>query len=205
MRAWPVAVLVPVLLPLDLPSRPAAAATPPAGEVVIESITTQGDGCDPASVVADISPDGQALTVVYSALTAEVTPAAPGTARRQCRLHLKLRVPKGWSYALENVDFGGYVFLEDGVRARHDTRFHIQGEAPERGAGVSWQDAHDEPYLLQGLGAGAPLEWSRCGKGKFVKITTDVEVSNVAQPDATGMVIVTSTDAQVYRLVWKKC
>jgi hypothetical protein len=198
-------ILVAFALLLDPPSATAAASHPPSGTVIMESLTYDGAGCPPGSAGADISPDGQALTVTYSNLTTEVGPGTPATRAIECRLRLKLRVPKGWSYALENVDFRGYTFLEDGVSAEQRTRFHIQGEAPETGAVAQLDGPADEDYLLQALGTGEPLRWSRCGKGKFVDVRTRLSLSNQGAPDATGVLVVSSTDAQIYRLKWQRC
>jgi hypothetical protein len=183
----------------------AAPSHPPSGTVSIESSQAEGSGCPAGSVAADISSDGQAITVTYSALNVEVGPAATGARARECTLNLRLNVPRGWQYALENVDFRGFAFLEPGVTGEQVTRFHIQGEAPETGTAVTLHGPAEDEYLYQTLGTGEPLRWSRCSKGKFVKLRTRLAVSNPDNPQATGMMFVTSTDAQIYHLKWQAC
>ena len=190
---------------LASPAHAPAADTTPLG-VTLESVRTQGAGCGPEDVVVDISPDGQALTVLFSKLGVEVVPGGPAEARSECRLDLRFNVPKHWSYALENVDFRGFVFLEPGVTAQETTRFHIQGEAPESGASASFVGETEETdYLLEARPVEGPLSWSRCGKGKFVKLSTTLTASNARAPGGTGMLQVTSADAQVYHLRWRRC
>ena len=190
---------------LASPAHAPAADTTPVG-VTLESVRAQGAGCGAEDVVVDISPDGQALTVLFSKLGVEVVPGAPAQARTECRLDLRFNVPKHWSYALENVDFRGFVFLEPGVTAEQTTRFHIQGEAPETGVSASFVgETEESDYLLQARAVDGPLAWSRCGKGKFVKLSTTVAVSNARAPSGTGMLQVTSADAQVYHLRWRRC
>src|SRR6478735_7372120 len=90
---------------------PASAKKPDApdeGAVTVESVAYSGDGCPEGSVAAHISPDAEAFTVIFSRFIAEVGPVvATTTARRQCKLHVKLSVPRGWSYALVGTDFRG--------------------------------------------------------------------------------------------------
>src|SRR5690242_1195724 len=110
MRASLVAVAVVWMSP-ELAAAPPP--RPPAGTVTMDSVSVSGSGCAAPSVNADISSDGQAITVSYSQLDVEVGPDANGTRSVECNLDLRLSVPKGWAYALENVDFRGYAFLED--------------------------------------------------------------------------------------------
>jgi hypothetical protein len=179
---------------------------PAQGSVSIQSIAFEGDGCPPGSATASLSPDGQAFTVIFSGFGASAGPTAKATdASHRCQLHVKVAVPKGWSYALSGVDFRGYVQLDPGVVASQQARYHLSGESPETTAAYTWQGAYDDDYAVRDIGATSPLYWSGCGKGKNLEIVTEVKVDNAQAPTQSGFLAVDSIDGEVFHLQWRAC
>lgn len=179
---------------------------PDIGAVSVESVDYSGDGCPAGTVATHISPDAEAFTVIFSQFLAEVGPAAAVTsARRQCKLHVKLSVPRGWSYALSGTDFRGYATLDPGVVATRQSTYHMSGESPETTAQYRWQGAFDDDYAVRDLGGDAAAYWSRCGGGKNLMITTVLQVDGGGSGGGAGVLDVDSVDGEVHHLSWRKC
>lgn len=178
---------------------------PHPGGVSVESVTYNGTGCPAGSVSVVLSPDGEAMTVAFSQLFAAVgTGIAAADTSHHCKLHVKVNVPPGWSYALASVDYRGYVALDPGMTARRQSRYHISGESPVRTIASTWSGAVDDSYAVRDLGAGAPAPayWSRCGKGKNLMIETRVDVQGAS---GQGLVTVDAVDGEIFHLVWQQC
>ena len=173
--------------------------------VAIDSVTYSGDGCPAGSVAVGLSPDGEAFTVAFSQLFAAVgSGLAAEDAGQHCRLHIKLSVPAGWSYALASVDYRGFVMLDDGMTATRQSNYHISGESPVKALGSTWSGALDDNYSVRDLGAGAPAPayWSRCGKGKNLIIDSRLHVHGTS---GQGLVTVDALDGEIFHLVWRQC
>src|SRR3954452_9557669 len=94
-----------LLLIAPLLSSPAFAAPgkppKPTDRVVIDTVKVQGSGCQKTATVA-MSLDNSAFTVTYSAYVVQVGPnAGKRDDTKNCRLTLKMDVPKGCTYAIE--------------------------------------------------------------------------------------------------------
>jgi hypothetical protein len=179
---------------------------PPTGTVRIESISYDGDGCPPGSLAAALSDDGLAFTLSYSEMVASVGPGTGAADKsRRCQIQATVTVPPGWSYALASVDFRGFASLQPGVVAHQQSTYHISGESPEKSDAVTWTGAFEDDFQIRDLGAGTEPYFSRCGKGKNLKITTRIDVDNHGDKKATGLLAVDTLDGEIYHLVWQTC
>ncbi len=184
----------------------ASADAPPGPGIAIEQLTYSGNGCPPGSTVLDVSPDGEAFTVIFSTMVVEVVPGVAAQPQKlKCKLHAKVNVPAGWSYAISNVDFRGFVALEPGVTAAEEARYHMSGESPESTKALTWAGSVEEDFNVRDVGAASPIYWSKCGKGKNLMIATEIRISNQGHPDASGFMVLDSIDGQIYHLLWKRC
>jgi hypothetical protein len=187
-------------------ARPAAAKKPNADLFSIERIEYSGEGCPTGSVSAAVTDDSSSFILIFSRMYAEAGPAAGAAAARQtCKVHLQVRVPKGWSYALAAVDFHGFAGLDAAVNAWQQTTYHLSGESPEKTAAFTWQGEFNDEYAVQDLGAGAPPYWSRCGGGKNLMITTTIAVDNSGDRTASGLLELDDIDGELFHLAWQHC
>ena len=188
----------------------ARAEAPPPSEVGVEigSLSYSGSGCPQGSAAVIFSADRQEFTVLYSAFALETGPGLAGAARKDCQLHLKMRIPKGWSYALTNVDFSGFAALDPGVVASLESRYHLSGEGPVRVDALELAGPYEpNDYVHRDAFPDGSLS-SACGKGKNVQIKTSVRISNKPNPEGAGVIFVDATDGalqQTYRLAWTRC
>lgn len=185
-----------------------ALAAPPApgpSQVTIDSIEYGGGGCPPGTAVANVSPDAQAFTIGFSQFAVSAGADVTSAGSAQCHLHLKVTIPKGWSYALARVDYVGYVALDAGLSGWRQSTYHIAGESPERSARYSWSGPFAGDYAVDDVDAGAPLYWSRCGLGKNVMIETTLGIDHPANSGGEAFLTVDAVDGEIYRLLWRPC
>jgi Domain of unknown function (DUF4360) len=179
---------------------------PDANEPVgIQVVTYEGDGCTTATPV--ITDDKEAFTLIFDDFITSVQPGGARKTKRKCKVTLQVTVPKGWTYALSSVDFRGYAMLEAGVSARQLNTYHIQGEGPERSVSLDTRGPLDDTFAVRDVGGPVVQpQFARCGKGKFVKITTDVTVERPPGDNvSSGFLALDSVDGQVYHMLWKRC
>lgn len=185
-----------------------ASSRPPTGAngVRVDSVTYSGNGCPNGTAAVALSLDAQAFTVSFSQFAAAVGPGvSPAENERTCQLHVKLTVPPGWSYALASVDYRGYAALDSSVTALRQSTYHITGESPEKSPSSTFRGAYEDDYFVRDLGAAAPTYWSACGKGKNLKIKTQLKIDNKTNPTGTGIFTVDVVDGEVYHLIWRNC
>jgi hypothetical protein len=179
---------------------------PPANQVTIDSVDYSGDGCPAGTAVASISPDAEAFTVGFSQFQAAIGPGTSGPSKPQCHLHIKLNTPAGWSYALAIVDYLGFAALDASVTASRQATYHISGEAPEQTVSYSFPGGFYGDYVVDDVGgAGAPVYWSRCGKGKNLLIDSVLTIDNHGDGNAGGFVTIDAVDGAIFHLLWKQC
>ncbi|MGZ3425027.1 MAG: DUF4360 domain-containing protein [Polyangia bacterium] len=181
-------------------------SSPNPNSVTIDSVDYSGNGCPAGSLSAAITPDAQRFIFIFSKLYAQAGPGIDSAATsQQCRIHVKLTVPKNWSYALDMVDFNGFASLDSSVSASQQTTYHMSGESPDTTAAFTWQGVFDDEYSVQDLGGSSPPYWSRCGGGKNLMVTTKVAVDNTANRAGSGILEVDDVDGVMLHLSWQRC
>ncbi|KAF2435577.1 hypothetical protein EJ08DRAFT_560907, partial [Tothia fuscella] len=188
-----------------------------------------GSGCRANSVSTNFNGDRTILTLIFNDFIANFGPGIPAQQnRRFCKVDLKMKVPKGWTFQVNTVDWRGYIDLDRGVRGSlassyfwsasrgdqvinlyHQTNIHKQIEGP----------VHDS-YLKHKDGEKDKAVWLPCTTTESVlNINTAVRLSRSngnnnngpgvqSNNAAKGSITVDSIDAkfkQVLNLGWKKC
>jgi hypothetical protein len=93
-------------------------------------VKVNGSGCRPHTATAAVSPDNTAFTVTYSTYLAQVgVGAKKKDARKDCRLSVRLDVPKGVTYGVVQADYRGFAHLESGATGRQSANFRFQGSS----------------------------------------------------------------------------
>jgi hypothetical protein len=177
--------------------------------VAITDLTYGGTGCKDGTVAVDLSPDYQALTVIFDKYVAQVGKGMDGADKRKfCHLVVQLDYPAGFSYALMKLDYSGYASLDYGVKAEQKSTYFFQGHRKDdkftfktKLFGEFDGDYRVEDYL-------ETVAWSPCGKKRGLNIVTSVQVDNGRHKDASGIMTIDSIDAsmkETYSLAWRKC
>lgn len=180
---------------LTLCATAAHAEVPEGGSVTIEDFSHGGNGCPQGSVAANISPDNQAMTLLFDSYVVDSTETESAVDRKNCQINVKLKTPPGWKYSLFCIDFRGYADLSAGATG-------LQMSSVRFGQSHSAQLGRFEmkgPLVLDYTNVTAvPLSavpWSNCGNGggsDVLTIDTEAQVSTLKAPDTTDLQLASS-------------
>ncbi|KAG7123068.1 putative secreted protein like [Verticillium longisporum] len=188
MKIQLVALLAPVLA-LARPRFPTVVgpSTPNPNEIQIVSAQFSGSGCPQGSVSTTISPDRTVITFGFDRFQTYIGPGIPFAERtKNCNLHLNLRYPSGFQFAVVESTYHGFAQLDQG------------------GGGI-WKDG--QVYTKQDVIPTAALIWAQCGASGILNVNNRINlVSRV--PSAYGSI--TDDDATVaftqqVNVKWQKC
>lgn len=178
-------------------------------EVYIVNAVNSGNGCPAGTMAYNVSADAKAITLMFSDFVASAQGGPWGGStrtQRHCRADINLRVPQGYSYALFNVDFRGYVQLSNrNASATQTANYSFGSRALEIGR-VEYTGPLNQDYVTSRQIGLESLVWSPCGEHKTLTINT--EVFATARSLAQALISVDSIDGQVsqtYGLKWRTC
>jgi hypothetical protein len=178
-------------------------------EVTISDVRFGGSGCPDGSVSASLSPDYQALTLIFDEYMAEVGPEVATSKKRLfCHIVMQLHFPAGFSYSLVDLTYQGFASLDAGLTATQKSTYFFQGDMKDDRYSFNTRlyGQMDGDYVrTDSLGL---LSWSSCDKKRGLNIVTSVQLDNKYNRKGTGMITLDSVDGQVterYGLRWRKC
>jgi hypothetical protein len=176
---------------------PAFAGKRPTSGVTIETVQVQGTGCRGETAAVALSPDLTAFTVTYSAYVVQAGPGAkPKDVSKDCKLKVKVSLPKNWTFAIDQIDYRGYGQLAAGVRATfvYETASRV------------FTGPLDDDWQVTDA---SPPAFGPCGKQRMLPVETSLTIDATgADPKVSSMFTMDSTDGSirsVYRLTWQTC
>ena len=183
-----------------------AAELPPPNSLVVKKLSANGSGCRHDSATVAASLDNTAFTVTYSEFTAV---AGPGVKKQEnakdCRVKIKLDIPKSYTYSLTSVDVRGYVSVQAGATASHTLAYSFPSS---KSAPLGREFAGPVDDFWQ-AGQTAPLDFAPCGGSRNLTVDNTLAVEpGTSDPESVSLVTMDSTDVATsltYRLVWKPC
>jgi hypothetical protein len=206
-RRWIVAaVLGAVVAPLA--TVPAFAGPRPKDRVVIEVVKVNGSGCRKDTATIAMSPDNAAFTVTYSGYLAQVgVGAKKNDFRKDCKLRLKVGVPKGFTFAIDRADYRGFAHLEAGATGRERASYYFQGAPNSATIDHPFAGPFEDDWQVTDV---EPAVYEPCGKQRALNIDTELQVdAGTSNPrDTTSFLAMDSADAGLrttYRLTWQTC
>ncbi len=102
-------------------------ANPPG--VRIQNIQAVGSGCPQGSFHANISPDGSNFSLLLDNFISESNLYNP-ISRLLCELRITFQVPRGWSMAVIQADYRGFVYADANTMATHQALYSFDGSKP---------------------------------------------------------------------------
>ena len=144
-----------------------ADSQPPQNSVTISGFEALGSGCPQGSVLHDISPDGQVITLIFSEyqLVKEGAKHAQGV-HKSCRMKIQFEVPPGWAYAVNQLSVQGGVDLESGLAAVEQFTFWTgEDRRPQRIKPEIFRGPVVKDYSYTRK-FNDDLRWSSCDKRK---------------------------------------
>lgn len=169
--------------------------------ITINIATFNGSGCPIGTAVAAISPDGEAITLIYSDYLVELS----GPVQENCTMALELDIPAGLSVTLIGSDYYGFKRMSSGTQGSLWTNYRFQGDPQVNrtfsltGAtgsqGTNW-DRHDTI---------AALTWSPCGEDRLLIANSRLTIAGTG---SSAYITMDSTDVEfstVFNLLWTYC
>lgn len=153
-----------------------AQAAPRADKLKILDISYNGNGCPSGSVSTNISDDNLALTVLFDDFVVDSEDATQGISGRTCNVDLKMKMPRGWSFSIFNVDYRGFADLDEGVTGVHGARYKISGSGMTPLGIETFNGPISDDYERRVEIPVRNLDWSGCGQQKMLRIATRIAV-----------------------------
>lgn len=183
------------------------ANTPP--WVQIRDISYAGSGCPVGSVAENLASDYKAFTLLFDQYFAEVGPGVPYKEKRKnCQVIVDLDFPQGWSYTIFEVDYRGYVSLDNGVQGVQKSTYYFQGQRQTAPLSTSMWGPLDKDYHIRDTLGISALVWSPCGMNRALNINSQVRVDNRRNRNGFGLMTLDSLDGQlkhIYNVRWRRC
>lgn len=193
--------------------------SPDPRSVRIESFSHSGTGCPAGSVVGDISPDNQVITILFSQYSVEKR-ASEQAGAKNCNMRFRLAAPAGWSHAVMSMSVQGFADLEAGLSGFQGLSYgYADGTGRNKLGRMTIEGPYTNDYNRVEEIPLSSLDWSRCDKA-----TNDVVIqSNIgiraAGPAGRTAVGLMTTDVienvldqgvsgkmnQQFAVLWKKC
>jgi hypothetical protein len=172
------------------------------------TIVSDGTGCPPGTSNAQLHSDGKTVRLTFSAFEAAVSPAV-AVSVKNCQTEVVLRAPRKLSFAVDELFFGGYGFLEPAIEARQTAAYGFRGSASARPTLFARSvGPFDDFFELRSETLAADqLAWSPCGSEAQLTVATAIRLIN-ASPRGHGYMnsscLVDGCRAS-FRLRWRTC
>ncbi len=176
------------------------------GNVQVGTPSYSGTGCPAGSVNATISPDGLALSILFSSYQVNVGGSSPSFSRKSCGINIPVTVPPGYQMMISRVDYRGYAQLPQGSTGSFDIRYAFTG-MPGLGFQQTFKGAQDGDFTLNNIPDGDRSAWTPCGTTSVLQTTTNLALQANMQ-NQQSMLVIDSADMNsglIYQLRWRSC
>lgn len=176
---------------------------------------SRGAGCPEGSVQVIWAPDYRSFTVLYDRLLLEAGRGRGASNQVNCEVDMQLKKHKLQGFAVEAVDFRGFVQLDRGVRAQQVVKVSSGSTKELRALSTDfgfqrWTGPMNDNYTLSTVRPPRRPEILNClpyRENTRLVVQTKLEISN-AGGGRGGMMAVDSSDGRVmqrYHVRWQNC
>jgi hypothetical protein len=191
----------------------AFADQPDPNTIQFTTASTSGAGCPQGTVTTTFSTDMTVVTFGFDGFQTYIGPNVSPTMRtKNCQLHLNLRYPGGYQFAVVESTYHGYAQLEAGVTGTFYSTYYFSQDASATtttqtsitGGGV-W--AQGQVYTKQDKIPTTSYIWSPCGGNGVLNINNRIALTS-SNSQASGEV--TNDDATIkiehkLNINWRTC
>ncbi|KAF1836375.1 hypothetical protein BDW02DRAFT_493828 [Decorospora gaudefroyi] len=213
MHAKFAAVLLPVLAAANPLPQNAAGDAPPQDQITIVDTSYSGNGCPQGSVSTSTSTDKTVITYGFDQFQTYIGPGTtPADRSKNCQLHLNLKYPGGFQYAVVDATYHGWARLDPGVTGSFITTYYFSQDAGKtqttRMSAVGSKElAMGQVYTKQDSVETTATIWSPCGQNGILNINNRIALRN-QKPDQSGEMSnddATVAFTQQLHVAWRKC
>ncbi|MBV2168439.1 MAG: DUF4360 domain-containing protein [Bdellovibrio sp.] len=164
-----------------------------------------GTGCPAGSASVTLSPDQQALSILFDNYVAEAG-GGRRVDRKSCNISVPVEVPSGYSVAVFQVDYRGFNSVPRGALSRFDAEYFWAGA---RGPRISRTFAGplSDVYTVTDNLIASTMVWTPCGASVNLRVNTSMMAQTNTRNEQT-LATVDSADISsglVYHLQWRRC
>ncbi|KAK8061990.1 hypothetical protein PG994_008356 [Apiospora phragmitis] len=186
---------------------------PSPDSIQIVSTSYSGNGCPQGSVTTDISPDKTVITFGMDAFQTYIGPDYKlADKTKNCQLHLNLKYPGGFQYAMVDSTYHGFAQLDTGVTGMFLSTYYFSQDASATtttrtsisGGGV-WKDG--QVYTKEDKIPTTSIIWSPCGQTGLLNINNRIALTS-NNATATGQISdddATVAFTQQLHVNWQTC
>ncbi|KAH7378257.1 hypothetical protein BKA66DRAFT_532895 [Pyrenochaeta sp. MPI-SDFR-AT-0127] len=203
------------LLPLLAAANPLPQSgnAPDPSQITIVDTSYSGNGCPQGSVSTSTSPDKTVITYGFDAFQTYIGPGTvPADRSKNCQLHLNLKYPGGFQYAVVDATYHGWARLDEGVTGSFITTYYFSQDAGRTsttrmtatGGGAL---ALGQVYTKQDTIETTATVWSPCGTTGILNINNRIALTakNSSQAGELSNDDATVAFTQQLHVAWKKC
>jgi len=187
------------------------ATDPPPGQMTMNVVSANGNGCPRGTTTVVPNGDKTAFTVTYSNYTAQNGGGvARSLARAACVLTVDVGVPPGFTFGITRTTYRGYADLQAGATGSLSTQYWfvgqpVTGEIRRQYRGVlqdNWQATDSVPI--------ASISWMPCRRTTYpLNIQSQLVVNaGSTHPGTTSLMTMDATDSEIttiFNITWRAC
>jgi hypothetical protein len=166
-----------------------------------------GTGCPNGTASVSLSPDETELSILFDQYSTEAGGVTGKMIdRKSCNISVPVAVPQGYSVAIFQVDYRGFIAVPAGGLSDFTAEYFWAGS---RGPTVrrTFYGPQNQNFTLGDKLIASTLVWSACGDSVNLRVNTSLRTqTNRNYEQAIGMV--DSADISsgvVYHLQWRRC
>ncbi|KAF1941370.1 hypothetical protein EJ02DRAFT_512436 [Clathrospora elynae] len=213
MHAKIAAFLLPVLAAANPLPQSATGDAPSADQITIVDTSYSGNGCPQGSVSTSTSLDKTVVTYGFDAFQTYIGPGTvPADRSKNCQLHLNLKYPGGFQYAVVDATYHGWARLDAGVTGSFITTYYFSQDAGKTqttrmAAEGGGSLLTGQVYTKQDSVETTATIWSPCGQNGILNINNRISLTNKKADQAGEMSNDDATVAftQQLHVAWRKC
>ncbi|CAK7229621.1 hypothetical protein SCUCBS95973_007285 [Sporothrix curviconia] len=187
--------------------------TPDPNQIQVSSVAFSGSGCPQGSVSTTISPDATVVTFGFDNFQTFIGPGYDlGDKTKNCQLHLNLKYPGGFQFAVLDSTYHGFAQLDPGVTGTFYSTYYFSQDASATtttqtsiSGGGAW--AAGQVYTKNDQVPTASVIYAPCGASGILNINNRIAL---ASTNKTAQGQVTDDDATVafthqLHIGWRAC
>ncbi|KAF2728324.1 hypothetical protein EJ04DRAFT_449561 [Polyplosphaeria fusca] len=202
-----------LLLPVLALGNPLPQATPDPSLITIVESSYSGNGCPQGSVSTSTSPDKTVITYGFDLFQTYIGPGTKSSDHsKNCQLHLNLKYPGGFQYAVVDATYHGFARMDKGVTGTFLTTYYFSQDAGKTsttrssftGGGALLEG---QVYTKQDSVETTATVWSPCGTTGILNINNRVSLTS-SNSSAAGELSnddATVAFTQQLHVAWKAC
>jgi hypothetical protein len=200
------------LLPVLAAAYPQAAA-PSGDQITIVDTSYSGNGCPQGSVSTSTSTDKTVITYGFDQFQTYIGPGTKASDKsKNCQLHLNLKYPGGFQYAVVDATYHGWARLDKGVTGSFITTYYFSQDAGKtqttRTSFIGGGDLlNGQVYTKKDSVETTATIWSPCGVNGILNINNRISLTSTDSKAAGELSNDDATVAftQQLHVAWRKC